>query len=293
VQEETTREVELGRVLGTEVEHAATVAHEFGDAILAGGSMFAGGTRLTLLPGGLGEVVRHPPVQVLDQAALDCTFVGNRYFGHWLMDDCTLHLLAREHAPAIGLGRAAYPHEPDYRRLLGLHSGRVTSARVRRLLVFEDHAQHAHKRARYQHLRAQLSEHAGPGSGRGIFLRRGCSGVRRLLVNEEEIETRLTRRGFAVLDPAAATAAELAATCAGAPCVVSVEGSGLAHGVLTAADKGALLTLQPPFRFNNVFKDYTDCLGMRYGFVVGARAGQDFSVAPDEVERTLDLLGTA
>jgi hypothetical protein len=288
-QEETTREAERARVLGGVVEHAAVRVHELPGAILAGGSVYAGGARVPLAPGSLLDAVSHRAPVVLDRAAVDCTWVGNRYFGHWLTDDCTLHLLARDLAPPIGVERAAYLQEEGYLRLLGLRSWKLSGARIGALLVFEDFAQGSHKRARYERLRAALAAHAGPRPAAGVYLRRGASGVHRPLANEVEIEARLARRGFAVVDPEATSAEELVRACAGAASVVAVEGSALAHGVLTVAPGGALVALQPPWRFNNVVKDYADCLGLRYAFTVGMRVEEGFRIDPDDLDRTLDL----
>ncbi|BDG04647.1 glycosyltransferase 61 family protein [Anaeromyxobacter oryzae] len=293
VQEETTRENEERRVLGSAVEHAATRGHELRDAVLVGGSVYAGGSRLALLPGSAVPETFQRPREELATAALDCTFVGNRYFGHWITDDCPLHLLARDHAPPIGVVRAPYAQEEGYCALWGLSPRKVPGARVRSLLVFQDYGQNAHKRGRYTALRTALAARVGPRRRRGVYLRRGTTGVRRLLENEQEIEARLAGRGFDVVDPVGGSAEDVARACVGAACVVGVEGSGLAHGVVAVADGGAIVALQPPWRFNNVFKDYADCLDLRYGFVVGTRAGDGFRVDPGELERTLDLCDRA
>ena len=167
VQEETTREIELSRVLGGEVQHAATVAFEIMDATIVGGSVYAGMGRLRLLAGRLLPAALKPEEE-LDRAALDCTYVGNRYFGHWLLDDCPLHLLAREYAPTIGVARAAYSHEGDYLRLWGFRQRRVTSVRARSLTIFHDWGQNPGKRGRMERLRAPILARAPPAPGRAF-----------------------------------------------------------------------------------------------------------------------------
>jgi hypothetical protein len=292
VQENTSREAEMRRVNGGAVEHIATTMFELRDASLAGGSVWASGARFLMLGNSLvraGLAGLAAPEERLDSAALDCTFVGNRYFGHWLTDDCTLHLIAREHAPPVGVARPPYPQEAGYAAAWGLSFRKVGSARVKSLLICEDHGQNASKRERYHKLRAALRSHSSDSQPVGVYLRRGTSGVLRLLVNEDEVETALTRRGFAVVDPHTASASDLIRACAGAACVVTVEGSAMAHGAMTVRDRGSLVCLQPPWRFNAVFKDYTDCLDLRYGFVIGARSGDGFAIDVGELERTLDL----
>lgn len=293
VQGETTMDVELARVLGGEVWHVATMAYELQDAAFVDGSVYAGGERLRLLDGVFRMATLRRPEQEIDQAALACTYVGNRYFGHWIADDCTLHLLAREHGRPVGVARAPYGQEEAYRRIWGMETRSIASALVRSLVVFEDYAQNDGKRQRYEWLRARVQQ-PGPGArGHGAYLRRGTAGSQRLLANEAEIEERLLRRGFVSLDPAALTVDEVVKACSGVSCVVSVEGSHLAHGLMNVAPGGALIVLQPPARFNNVYKDRADCAGLRYGFVVGTPDGAGFRIDADEVERTLDLVGTA
>jgi hypothetical protein len=293
VQNETSLDFELARVLGREVEHAATMAFELDDATIFEGSVYAGGTRLRFMEAPFSLRAFGGAEEELDRAALDCTFVGNRYFGHWIADDCPLHLLAREHAEPIGVTRPLFGQEAQFGALWGLHPRKVSSATVRKLLYFLDYSQNRTKRERYERLRAPIQARAGSASRRGVYFRRGSGGALRELTNQTEIEERLTRRGFHVLDPTVETVEKVMDLCAGAPCVVSVEGSQLAHGLLNVAAGGSLLALQPPNRFNNVYKDRADCLGLRYGFVVGRGNEAGFHVDVDEIERTLDLCGIA
>jgi hypothetical protein len=46
--------------------------------------------------------------------------------------------------------------------------------------------------------------------------------------------------------------------------------------------------LQPPFRFNNIYKDVCDALHSPYAFVVGEARPGGFFIDPDVVE---DMLG--
>jgi hypothetical protein len=72
--------------------------------------------------------------------------------------------------------------------------------------------------------------------------------------------------------------------------VVSVEGSALTHAYLTMQEQGAIITIQPPYRFDNVWKDFTDLLGMKYGFVVAKGNRDGFRVDPDEILRVIDMI---
>ena len=43
--------------------------------------------------------------------------------------------------------------------------------------------------------------------------------------------------------------------------------------------------------FNNPWKDYTDALGLGYGYVLAEGGTTDFRLNPDDLLRTLDLAG--
>jgi hypothetical protein len=72
--------------------------------------------------------------------------------------------------------------------------------------------------------------------------------------------------------------------------VVATEGSHLAHAIYTMAADGVICALQPPYRFNNIYKDYADCVGLRYAFVVGAPADAGFVIGEDDLARTLEKI---
>lgn len=57
---------------------------------------------------------------------------------------------------------------------------------------------------------------------------------------------------------------------------IAVEGSSLMHALLMMPERAALLTIQPPQRFNNVLKGYADALGLRYAFTVADVARDGF-----------------
>jgi capsular polysaccharide biosynthesis protein len=93
-----------------------------------------------------------------------------------------------------------------------------------------------------------------------------------------------------VVDPQHQSAAEIVATIRGARIVVGVEGSHLAHGLFSMAPEGTLLVLQPPYRFNNVHKDYTDCMDLKYAFILGDACEGGFSMSMNNLNKTLDII---
>ena len=111
-----------------------------------------------------------------------------------------------------------------------------------------------------------------------------------MLVNEAAITRFLTDRGFEVIDPATASAEQIAVQTLEAKIVVGVEGSHLSHAIYTAADGCTFLVLQPPDRFALAYKEFTDRLDMTFAFLVGDRAPHGFTVPVDDLARMLDFL---
>jgi hypothetical protein len=291
VMSDTTLASELRRIRGGQVEHCATVAHAVQRARLIRGNLYAGAWRHPLLE----RTRRTPPKKAICSertAALACSLYGNIYFGHWLRCDLTLALAAESLGKPVLVARAPYRHEAGYRRLLDLEMPAWSAGTFEQLLVLEDFAQNSFKRRRYQQLRARLRSRLGEGKGGIVYLRRGVldSREQRSLLNGPEVERFLISHGARVIDPDNMPADEIVRGIMGARLVFSTEGSHMAHAIYAMADDAALCAFQPPTRFNNDYKDYTDCLGMRYAFVVGRPGDGGFVIDTDDIGRTLDLV---
>ena len=127
-------------------------------------------------------------------------------------------------------------------------------------------------------------------AGRKVMFHRGGSGVSRLLKNEAEIEALLEKSGFSILDPAKLTSEEIVRETAGAEMVLGVEGSQLAHALYSMKEGGVLCALQPPYRFNNIFKDQADCVGLHYAVLTGEAVEGGFRIELDEIRELVDRL---
>jgi hypothetical protein len=290
-QPDTTLAIEAGRIAAGPVRHRATRALRFRDAHLAGGVLYAGGAALALCP------APGPPRPArltgrLDRAALASSLVGNTYFGHHVVDDAATALLAARFAPPARVDAPAprgWPHAAPLRAALGVELPALADVAIGEAWVFDDAGMTADRRARLAEVRARLAAAGPPGPGLPVYLRRRGGGVPRAPANEPALEEALARAGFLIRDPAADPLERIAATCRGAPLVAGVEGSALAHAVLGLAPGGALLVIQPPERFNNVWKDFTDALGLSYLFVVGLPAAGGYTVNAAEVLATVEL----
>ena len=89
-----------------------------------------------------------------------------------------------------------------------------------------------------------------------VYLRRGQSGVPRVIQNEDEIIDALTKQDFVVIDVAADSLDHIIKTLLNAKLVVSLEGSHTGHCVFTIPENSGLLLLQPPDRFCNVYRGW-------------------------------------
>ncbi|QFY62944.1 glycosyltransferase family 61 protein (plasmid) [Rhizobium grahamii] len=292
VQFETTREYEMARISAGSVEHAATLAYLIENAHYVDGDLYARGMRHRQVIRPASRAIWKRAVSI-DECALPSTAIGDRYFAHHVIDDAATAMLADTIAPtyfARGSSSDNWPHSKAYYELFGLDFPVLDAALIRRAWVFQDYGMTANRRARITALRERAMSSGTAPNGRRIFISRKATGQRRLLENEAELTERLTREGFDVVDPARLTVAEIVERMSGASLICSVEGSNIAHGVLTMANKGAILTLQPPYRFANLWKDYADALDMTYGFVVGEGGKTSFSIRPDDVVKTADML---
>jgi capsular polysaccharide biosynthesis protein len=227
----------------------------------------------------------------LNQAVLATNYAAARWFGHFLHDELPLQLLARTIGTAVGHARPQYRHERAWRALLAVDAPPGYGLlHLRRLIVIDDIGQNLDKRARYRMLRARLA-HLPRGHER-VYLRRSArDGERRALVNAVEIEQRLAREGFRIVDTAAEKPDEIIRACAGASVVVSVEGSHAAPAFLLARDGACTLFICPPRRVDAILAQIAGFFGLFGALFVGepvARPEEAFTVDPDELMRALD-----
>jgi hypothetical protein len=289
IQEDTNYALEFKRVQGGGAEHAATTAYQINDAHISNGYVYKKSMKLRLTTN-KESLFEFEKVECFPEAALASTFCGNRYFGHWLTDDLTLALSSQKMAQAVSTKKHYTSHQAEYSKILKIHPVYVANAQFKKLIITQDFGQNSYKRERYKYIRSKLQAGCSSDSKMGVMLLRGSTGVNRPLVNEKEIAEFLKSQGFIIIDPESKSASDIALLTSQARIIIGVEGSHLVHGLFTMKEGGTLLTLQPPFRFNNVFKDYTDCLELKYSFVVGKQVENGFEVDITDIVKTIDLI---
>jgi hypothetical protein len=293
VQSETNLAFELMRVNGGRVEHAATIAWRLQDVQLIEGRLFLSRGYVKLVYDTRRIVRPHAIDLELDAAAFTSSSVSDRYFGHALIDRSCATLMARDFAPVFHprwRGQSGSLHLEWYERLWGVHCPMLGSAVIRNAWVFQDHGMNPH-RARRMHFMRSLVHAAGVSRPAPMaMILRGKDGIRRHLQNERELAEMLAARGATIVDPMQESSEQIVRKLAGVPLVIGVEGSALAHGLMGLANRGGMLLIQPPHRFNNLYKDYTDALQLHYGFVVAEGGADTFELDKNRLLRSIAMM---
>ncbi|MEZ5756311.1 MAG: glycosyltransferase family 61 protein [Paracoccaceae bacterium] len=286
-------DLERIRLGGVPVTHLPTLAFRIEDAVFSAGRLLTprlhenqGGTQKRRLIARITEQ--------LDSAAFPLNLYATLFFGHMVLDGAAAMMLAPPFAPAcidatVSAGMAG--HVDRYFQIFGLAHRAVRDVRVHNAWLFDDRGMNPHKSARLRTLGEKVRALPGRGSGHGVFFRRRGWGARRAPENEAELEDFFAARDFDIVDAAGLGVDDIIARIRGARVLVGVEGSGLTHGMLAMEPGATVVMLMPPWRLNNMMKDYSDGLGLRHAFVIGTEGRGGYVIDPDEILRTMDLAG--
>jgi len=293
----TSRDHDRGRIEGGRRVEGATIAYRLDDAVLAGGTVYAGLGYDAIRPDAARLLLRGVPERIAE-AALTSHACAESFFGDWLIEGLSMELLAADRGwRALAPARTPWLHEPGYRALTGLDVHRTAYARIDRLWLFDDLGINDDRRRRLLELRRRIRaatpapDDASRGAPALVYLTRGRLGQARALRNDAAVETALMSRGFRVVHPEAEAPADLARLLGRARAVVCLEGSAQQHAVVAAPPGAALTVIQPPHRFTAPGKDLADLAGLRYAYLVGEPEEDGFSVDLARLHATLDLIG--
>jgi hypothetical protein len=291
--------VERLRITASSVPQGECRAYELRDVILADHRVYCGGYVSRHGRETSGEATRDwpQPASHVKAATLACSYSGSNYFGTYIKDQLPLYLLAASHGNSVQFAHKPYGHAAGFLQLLGVSSPEtIQRVHADSLIVFDDHAQSRDKISRYNQLRKIMHDalQTAPTSmGRQVvYLKRPGGGAVRDVGNEIALCAALKAQGAIVIDPGEMTVADICRSIYGARIVIGIEGSHLAHAVLTLADHGSFIVLQPPDRFSLAYKDFTDAMEMTFASVVGTptiTAGV-FDIDISEVLQTIDAL---
>ncbi len=293
----TTIELEVSTVTSEILRPPPTIAHYLTDVILVDGSIYKG--RFKSFISARSFFKAHSPALEplhLKTIGLASSHFGGRYFGHWLIDDCTQYRLAEQHGRPLCIRGPIFPsHQQTYQTYLGQDWTPIDRAWIDQLIVYQDFhwgtaqdsLRGAHVRSMRQRARAMLPSGGGQSL---VYLRRGATGARRPVQNEGELLDVLTRHGFKVVDLDSGSLEQLLEVLATAKIVVSMEGSQATHCAYSLPENSGLILLQPPDRFLSFHRGWTASAGVEFGFVVGSSGEGGYTFSPSEVLHTADLM---
>ena len=277
------------------LSQGAAYAYRLQNALIADGCVMTRRAYGSFVAAKRSWILRGPTEQI-EEAALCSSSVIEQYFGHWLTDGLSQELLAQDRG-LISLTLTPHPrriHEAGYRTLLDIKSHAVDVAIIKRLWIFEDGELTDHRVARLERMRGRLRRAISTVGPARVYITRGIKGAQRSLVNENEVIDMLTARGFSIISPEQTNSSTIVSQLRSANIVVSVEGSALAHAALSVPRGAGLFVIQPPRRFNLLWKSYCDVLDFNFGYTVADEAGEHgFRQPINRLSRALDLFEAA
>ncbi len=268
----------------------ATMGYRLRDVDFVDGVLYARGAELHLRERKQSGLTYPRPAASISGALYE-SWIGNRWFGNWLLNDCLAYHLAESAGQPVTSAPARGGHIARYEELLDMTPERIDDVHFDELILFDDLHNNSHRQARAQQNRTSIMAGRDPAPLPGVFIYRGTSGDARILENEAEIAEKLeTEYGFRILYLDRHSVDDMAEAIGATDLVVGVEGSQLAHGVIGMAPGGTVLTLQPADRVTTSLKLLTDCWRQDYAMVVGDGTAEGYRVEWDQIRRTMDLI---
>jgi hypothetical protein len=217
--------------------------------------------------------------------------VSNTYFGHWLRDACATALLAGTEDPYLLHGRTDWPDTQSYAQAFGLSTNNFCAVRVRKLIQYQDYSQGFSKRKRYETLKRRLRNYFPEDhvQARFVYLRRGNTGARRIIANEDELCNKLSAIGFKIIDLDGRDLSSMFRELRSAQIVVSVDGSHVNHASFALQAGACILLLMPSDRFTMNHRGISHALGVQFGCLVIEPGPDGYAVEFSDLQRTIDL----
>lgn len=289
IQEETSYEQEMLRLNGGEVVHSPTVRYIFKNVLAYSNGFSLPGQSFYRCGALKAKNILIGDIKKLDKASFSLSPISIKYFGHWLNDACPTTLLAPNDHAIILPTPQNWPHAQQYNFLFAMQPEVGDLFFVRELHAYQDYSQNSNKADRYQIMRQMIRGKVKPQNNRFVYLTRGQLGVKRSIINEQELVTFLQKKGFVIVEPEKLTVQKVMEICLGAEMVISMEGSQLSHGCYALRDNGVILALMPADRFNNLYADYAISMGLRYAFsIVEGSQSDGYTVNLDRLVKVMD-----
>lgn len=288
----TTAEKELATARATHFIHAPVKRYLLSDCFIHRGGVEYRGGRI-IKNSEFRNKLSMEPISRMEKATYCMSHNSHMYFGHWLRDACATAMLCADQEEVILDERPDWPDVAHYADFFGLKLRSPGAIRVAELDIYSDFAQGASKRRRYSMLRARLRQAFDdmPQRGSMLYLRRGQTGSRRVIVNEDLICEVLVKEGFEIVDLATESFEERCRKLAAADLVVSVEGSHANHAFFALRPGATFISIIPCDRFVMIQRGISNAFGLNYGCVVVNKADGGYFLEISELLRTLELAG--
>ena len=282
----------MERMHQTHIVHAPTIMHHLGKTNLFGGGLWTRQHQFIGRKINQNDLLK--PVN-LKQAVISDSDVGAEYFGHWVREVIPASFVGTDEIPSLSLRLPPHTHAAAYASMTKMRTIYANKGLVENLYFLSDFSQNSYKLQRYLTIRDNIKSSLDPKETgyKGVFIARGQSGSKRILLNEAEVIRHLQSKGFDVIFPEKMTSGEIASRVWNAKIVITVEGSAQNHAIYSMALSGALLLLQPPSRFGIIIKGACDCMGIGWGFYVCAPSndGEGFYVDDfSDLDKLMDKL---
>ena len=280
---------EFARLRPRTLRFAPTNLCELRDVIISNGDVFRRSFKRMVRGHGPRRLLTRIDAEVADAGIFCSTWLGFRYFGHWLAEDFADKIQSAEFGESSELEQARTPHQAGYDAMFGMARRTVPPfCRLRKVMLIESDLGSRFRVDGWHRITRRIRERYPAAPHIGCMLMRGSSGEKRLLVNEAEIADSLRKLGFRIVHPETMTLDALLREVSGSRIVVGVEGSQLSHGFHCLSAPGAMVVLQPPNRFGCTDKDRCDRKGLLYAFTIGLPADGGFRIELSSLQNILD-----
>jgi hypothetical protein len=293
----STIELEVSIATSETLRPPPTIAHHIKDAIVVDGSVYQGRFKFFIASRSFYEIPatdREP--HRFKTVGLASSHFGSRYFGHWLIDDCTQYRFAEQYGPPLCFRGPIFPdHQRVYQSYLGQDWTPVDRAWIEDLIVYQDFhwgtPQDSLRGTQINAMRDRVRAHLPSGGARTlVYLKRGMTGARRKIQNEEALLAVLSQHGFTIVDIESISVEQMLTVLANAKIVVSVEGSQATHCAYSIPNNSGLIMLEPPDRFLSFHRGWTASADVWFGFVVGSPCDGGYCFSASEVLQTTDAM---
>lgn len=265
----STIETELSWLFKQDLVHGPTKLYKLNDVNIGKSGIWADSSNF------LTRTVnqnRDLKVVNLESAILVDSDYSANYFGHWLLDFISASLISTEKSPPFSTFKPNYFHANGYQALLDINNVIYSNKGFVKELYFLDDffTQNSYKINRYNELRMRIEKKISINKNNytGVYIARGITGKKRLLLNEDELINHLLKKGFYIITPEKKSVEEIASILLNCPFIISVEGSEISHAIITASKSAGYLILMPPNRCSFYFKGTLDGAGHPWGFYI-------------------------